>query len=626
MPDIIDIIMAKALTPQGQIATAAAQAQKAVRDANEAVNNIETITEQTQQNNTTAQQASTAATSALQDAMSARAQFNSMLENVTDTMDSMEFTLETATSEQAIQKNLSIVYPSTNQETLSNIVKYYTAIGNNEDGAMTQKAITDALAAINQEIEQIETSSPDMGEENNGKIVVINENGEIVPGTISQQEIINAIQDNVTPSDNVSLGLEIDYKNKSMTRMYNAAGRTMGEDFDRYPMYGGRMRCNVADNGTITAFQGDNAYTEDGSNGQVMVYQPKFYYSRVPAIVENDTIIRKEIIAISCSPQTGFTLHPLFINDNGQEVDYVLLPAYEGCAYLTSTGQYDLADSNTVNFDTDKLSSIAGAKPISGVNKSLTLENARKLAHNRGTNWKVTDLKFESAMQMLEAIEFGMLNGQSALEEGICSIPNNASRNCASITGSTSTLGNASGAALATVNETDGTYTTYTVAGKRAISYRGVENPWGNIWHLINDFQVTGNGTQRGGVPQIYNTRTSAFEQVAFTIPSVYSWISAFGYDEAHSWVFLPVECANANSALPIGDNLWTIANLNDTCVGLIGGPWHFGDNNGPFYYAFDKKLAEFGRSYSARVMYVPEKDSAYEANVTAWRNKWELI
>lgn len=141
MPDIIDIIMAKALTPQGQIATAAAQAQKAVRDANEAVNNIETITEQTQQNNTTAQQASTAATSALQDAMSARAQFNSMLENVTDTMDSMEFTLETATSEQAIQKNLSIVYPSTNQETLSNVVKYYTATGNNEDGAMTRKQL-----------------------------------------------------------------------------------------------------------------------------------------------------------------------------------------------------------------------------------------------------------------------------------------------------------------------------------------------------------------------------------------------------------------------------------------------------------------------------------------------------
>jgi hypothetical protein len=37
-------------------------------------------------------------------------------------------------------------------------------------------------------------------------------------------------------------------------------------------MYGGRMRCNVTDNGTITAFYGDSNYKEDGSNGQVMVY------------------------------------------------------------------------------------------------------------------------------------------------------------------------------------------------------------------------------------------------------------------------------------------------------------------------------------------------------------------
>jgi hypothetical protein len=43
-------------------------------------------------------------------------------------------------------------------------------------------------------------------------------------------------------------------------------------------MYGGRMRCNVTDDGTITAFYGDSNYADDGSNGQVMVYQPKFYY------------------------------------------------------------------------------------------------------------------------------------------------------------------------------------------------------------------------------------------------------------------------------------------------------------------------------------------------------------
>ena len=56
----------------------------------------------------------------------------------------------------------------------------------------------------------------------------------------------------------------------------------MGEDFNQFLMYGGRIKCNVADDGTINAFYGENGYTEDGSNGQVMIYQPKFYYRRVP--------------------------------------------------------------------------------------------------------------------------------------------------------------------------------------------------------------------------------------------------------------------------------------------------------------------------------------------------------
>ena len=51
-------------------------------------------------------------------------------------------------------------------------------------------------------------------------------------------------------------------------------------------MYGGRKRCNVLDDGTITAYYGDVNYKEDGSNGQVMVYQPKFYYLMYPIKLE----------------------------------------------------------------------------------------------------------------------------------------------------------------------------------------------------------------------------------------------------------------------------------------------------------------------------------------------------
>jgi hypothetical protein len=50
------------------------------------------------------------------------------------------------------------------------------------------------------------------------------------------------------------------------------------EELSASNVYNKIGRCTVADDGTIIAKYGDNNYTEDGSNGQVMVYIPKFYY------------------------------------------------------------------------------------------------------------------------------------------------------------------------------------------------------------------------------------------------------------------------------------------------------------------------------------------------------------
>lgn len=85
-------------------------------------------------------------------------------------------------------------------------------------------------------------------------------------------------------------GLCVDYENKTFTRLAGAVGLSQGADFDKFTMYGGRKRCNVLDDGTITAYYGDKNYAEDGSNGQVMVFQPKFYYKVVPLKLEKTPI------------------------------------------------------------------------------------------------------------------------------------------------------------------------------------------------------------------------------------------------------------------------------------------------------------------------------------------------
>jgi len=162
---------------------------------------------------------------------------------------------------------------------IPDVVNLAKSTGNSEVKGMTQKAITNALelkankAYVDEQIAAIPagnsggTASFNLGAENAGNIVIIDTNGNIVAGDTSEMAIIEALIKSGTYSAKDALGIEIDYENKTITRTQDAASLTMGSDFDSYLMYGGRMRCNIADDGTINAFYGDDNYKDDGSNG-----------------------------------------------------------------------------------------------------------------------------------------------------------------------------------------------------------------------------------------------------------------------------------------------------------------------------------------------------------------------
>jgi hypothetical protein len=105
-----------------------------------------------------------------------------------------------------------------------------------------------------------------------GHLVSVDENGDLTASSITDASVIEALLQAGTFVAQDAVGLDIDYANRVCTRVQEAVGKTMGSSFDSYSMYGGRVKCNVADNGTINAFYGEEGYTEDGSNGQVMVY------------------------------------------------------------------------------------------------------------------------------------------------------------------------------------------------------------------------------------------------------------------------------------------------------------------------------------------------------------------
>lgn len=337
-------------------------------------------------------------------------------------------------------------------------------------------------------------------------------------------------------------------------------------------------RCNVADDGTINAYYGDANYTEDGSNGQVMVYVPKFYYKLdVSASEDLDGVnIRHGKWSIADGPKAGYKLHPAFLAADGvTELPYFLYGAFEAVGQ-DSNGTYDTSYDTT----SYKLSSVGGNtyKPTSAITRST----ARTMATNRGTGWYSTGIKQTMAVLMLFIVEHGF-NSQLTIGNGITS--DSAAHNTGQLTGSS----------------TYGTRDNSTTA----VNYRGIENLWGNIWTWMDGFNCN------SGTPYVCDTfafvddTATGYTQIGFNLPES-NYITAFGYDANNDWILLPSESSDTASADgPIGDRVGTGSGWR---ASRSGGAWSSNDYAGAFYfYCNDDSSAVAGVSIGARIMYIPQ-------------------
>ena len=386
-------------------------------------------------------------------------------------------------------------------------------------------------------------------------------------------------------------GTEVDFTNKKFARLAAAIGMAGGADFDKVKAFGGRRRCNLADDGTVNAYYGDEGYVEDGTNGQVMVEQPMFYYKVVPITLEKSgkgQITRKVRYYVSDTYHDGFKIHPAFIVD-GKLCDKIYLSAFEACIYDTSASKYDLLDAIAADFAADKISSIAGAKPMSGNTNNLTRANTRKLAHNRGDGWEQSIVQTVCASELLMLVEYASFNMQAAIGDGVVSKPSGTG-NESEITGGSSSLGNKSGVVV-------------NANGQKIVSYRGEENPWSDIWTWFDGVNIKNPATFAKGsfsdgvfvADHGFADDTSADPYVETGLyPPYFGWsyISAFCYSEKFDWMFLAGETAG-NSSLPVGDCSensqpnWRVARLG-ACWGNGSGAgafcWGLSDSSGDRY------------------------------------------
>lgn len=434
------------------------------------------------------------------------------------------------------------------------------------------------------------------------------------------QEQIADLQAYVGYTDGDIYGVEADFINKKFTRLAGAVNRTPGAGFDGINAFGGRRRCNVADDGTVVAYYGEAGYSEtgkltqavvvgEGSTArtfnagtivQVMVEQPKFYYKVVPLDLEpveggKGFHMRKGRWYVSDTKKNGFKLHPAFIS-NGVEKNFIYLAAYEGSLWDASAAQYILNDAQVADFTTDMLSSIANAKPISGLTQSLTRGNTRKLAQKRGAGWQQGYGQTAAATQLLFLVEYASFNMQEKIGVGATQKTDDGATSMTEITGATSNLGNATGS----VNNPNGV---------NIVTYRGEENFYGNIWWFVDGMNINAKG-----IHELYVTDhdfaddkiVDNYKNAGITLAKTNGYVSAFGYNEEYDWLFVTSE-TKGNSSLPVGDYFYQNNTYNGIMIVLLGARWTYRLDAGGFYWYVNHVSGSRDRSIGGRLVYVPQ-------------------
>ena len=325
-------------------------------------------------------------------------------------------------------------------------------------------------------------------------------------------------------------------------------------------------RCLLLNNGTVNYYLDpyDSTKKADGSpsnllgaDGQVMVEVPKFY-------IKKTLVGRLHTWFISEAPRPGYTLHPAFLK-NGVEVSHRYIGAYDASFLDATDGLYKSGlnlnnASSLIDTSEDLLSSVSGVYPLVGVTRA----ECRALVANRGAGWRVVDQYLIHAIQLLYLSEFGNFNSQAKLGVGNTSgsyLGSSSDQNDSphSISGLSNFLGSQSTNAItgAGVNAKPGV---------SFMSYRGIENLFGNCWNWVDGFNILDRQAWMSNNDANFADNTSVgYTQVGQPMPAASnSFVSSI---QDLNQAFLASAVGGSSSTF-LTDALWTNTGWRGTLFG----------------------------------------------------------
>lgn len=244
-------------------------------------------------------------------------------------------------------------------------------------------------------------------------------------------------------------------------------------NFDNHPLWGEMKRCTINAAGDSISYGSDAKGTGlTLTNDYCMVEIPGCYAGSYREGDYQGLLFGTRPFS---SQYVASEWHPTFWRRNrtGKKAPKMYLGAYESSASGgTTTANGTTNCIKATNWTGLKLTSKSGAKCLTGDTGTGTISQFEAAANGIGTNWGITSFWTRALIQGLYYVEYANMNSQSALAPGRTNASN------------TSALDTGAGNALMAANGTGGGTDT------QAVCYRGIENPWGNIWEFVIGFNT----------------------------------------------------------------------------------------------------------------------------------------
>lgn len=410
-------------------------------------------------------------------------------------------------------------------------------------------------------------------------------------------------------------------------------GTEVANDFDNLYPWSHIRKCNVdAATGQVLAYYGETGFQADGSNGEVMVKIPEFWWKR-----------------------------ERLPDEFGNVYEYIYIADYARAGYKKSeeffVGAY-IISTETTEGDTIIAHSRSGAIPKYNTTKA----NFRNYAKALGEGWQLMDYHY-FLLQMLYLVEYAHYNSQSMLGNGIVGFntakaliaENNVNRIIVSSVGTGLWVGkticigatdawNSSVAADREITSIED-YNDGQVTGKaihfngdpvniavnnviwgsaqktgendslgnasgclindsyHSVNYRGIENIFGHMWQHIDGLNIKDYIAYICKDPASYeNDKFDApYEKIGYVnAETTDSYIKKLGLDEKHPEVALPTEIG-ASSSTGACDNYWCAEGNRIACVG--GSFSHTWSRAGFFAWVCRSTSSYTYWSYGARLL-----------------------